>query len=59
MVDPPPFSMQQLKRLGIPSKLIETIIISHCHGDHDAGILQKVLDIHQIEVRSFEDLLKN
>ena len=50
MVDPPPFSIQRLKRMGIASRLIESIIISHCHGDHDAGVFQKVLDTQQIEV---------
>ena len=41
MVDPPPFSSQVLRKLGIPSILIEWIIISHCHADHDAGTFQK------------------
>jgi metal-dependent hydrolase (beta-lactamase superfamily II) len=50
MVDPPPFSIQRLKRMGVASRLIEGIIISHCHGDHDAGVFQKVLDTQQIEV---------
>lgn len=50
MVDPPPFSIQRLKRMGVASRLIESIIISHCHGDHDAGVFQKVLDTQQIEV---------
>ena len=50
MVDPPPFSVQKLKRMGVASHLIESIIISHCHGDHDAGVLQKVFDTQQVEV---------
>jgi hypothetical protein len=50
MVDPPPFSSQLLKKIGIPSILIEWIIISHCHADHDAGTFQKVLDASRIEV---------
>jgi len=50
MVDPPPFSTQQLKRMGVPSRLIDSVIISHCHGDHDAAILQKALDSHKVEV---------
>jgi len=50
MVDPPPFSTQQLKRMGVPSRLIDSVIISHCHGDHDAAILQKALDSHKVEL---------
>ena len=52
MVDPPPYSVNKLKRMGIPSRLIESVIISHCHGDHDAGVFQKVLDTFQVEVRA-------
>ena len=37
MVDPPPFCTYNLKKKGIPSTLIEGVIISHCHADHDAG----------------------
>jgi len=51
MVDPPPFSTQKLKRMGIPSRLIDSVIISHCHGDHDAAVFQKVLDTHKVEVK--------
>ena len=51
-MDPPPFAIQKLKRLGITNRLIETVIISHCHGDHDAGVFQKVLDTFQVEVRN-------
>lgn len=50
MVDPPPFSSQFLKKLGIPSILIEWIIISHCHADHDAGTFQKILEATRVEV---------
>ena len=37
MVDPPVFSTMFLKEMGIPSYLIRYIILTHCHGDHDAG----------------------
>lgn len=50
MVDPPPFSMHKLKKLGISSMSIEGIIISHCHADHDAGAFQKILDASKVEV---------
>lgn len=50
MVDPPPFSSQYLKKMGIPSVLIHAIIITHCHADHDAGTFTKLLDDCRIEV---------
>lgn len=48
MVDPPPFSSQYLKKLGIPSVIIVGIIITHCHADHDAGAFHKVLDEQRV-----------
>ncbi|KAL4474591.1 hypothetical protein ABPG73_016094 [Tetrahymena malaccensis] len=50
MVDPPPFSSQFLKKMGIPSVLIHGIIITHCHADHDAGTFTKLLDDSRVEV---------
>jgi len=37
MVDPPPYAMNYLKKMGLSSKYVKAIIISHCHSDHDAG----------------------
>ena len=51
MLDPPPFSYFALKKHAIPSSLIESVIISHCHADHDAGAFQKILESQKIEVR--------
>jgi hypothetical protein len=44
MVDPPPHSGAILKQEGIPSRLIQGIILTHCHADHDAGTFQKILE---------------
>lgn len=51
MLDPPPFSYFTLKKHAIPPSLIESVIISHCHADHDAGAFQKILESQKIEVR--------
>jgi len=37
MVDPPPFTNDYMRNLGINYSLINGVIISHCHADHDAG----------------------
>jgi len=50
MVDPPPFSTYLLKKIGISSVLIDAVILSHCHADHDSGVFQKVLDFQRVEV---------
>jgi len=59
MVDPPPFATQQLKRMGIPSRLIDSVIISHCHGDHDAAVFQKILDTHKVEIITTKTILRS
>lgn len=40
MIDPPPNSAIIH---GIPHSLIEAVIVTHCHADHDAGAFQKIL----------------
>ena len=50
MVDPPPFSTYWLKKIGISSVLIDAVILSHCHADHDSGVFQKILDFQRVEV---------
>jgi CRP-like cAMP-binding protein/ribonuclease BN (tRNA processing enzyme) len=43
MVDPPVHSTAKLLGLGVSPKWIDSIILTHCHADHDAGTLQKIL----------------
>lgn len=43
MVDPPTNSTVVLRENGIPSALIEAVVLTHCHADHDAGTFQKIL----------------
>ena len=43
MVDPPPHSTAILMQQCIPPSLIDGVIITHCHADHDAGTFQKIL----------------
>ncbi|KDO29025.1 hypothetical protein SPRG_06080 [Saprolegnia parasitica CBS 223.65] len=43
MVDPPPFSTSILIANSIPPLMIDGVIVTHCHADHDAGTFQKIL----------------
>ena len=43
MVDPPPNSSALLRENNIPPGIVDTVIITHCHADHDAGAFQKIL----------------
>jgi CRP-like cAMP-binding protein/ribonuclease BN (tRNA processing enzyme) len=44
LVDPPVDSTEVLRQNGVPPKLIDGIILSHCHADHDSGTFQKILE---------------
>lgn len=50
MVDPPINSGALLRQNGIPSGLIDALIVTHCHADHDAGTFQKILEESKIVV---------
>lgn len=43
MVDPPVNSAVDLVRLGVNPKILDAIILTHCHADHDSGTLQKIM----------------
>lgn len=59
MIDPPPFSSSALKELGVPPNMIEKIIISHCHADHDAGAFHKIIEASRIEFLSTPTILNS
>ena len=43
VVDPPVHSTDKLLHLGVNPKLIDSVILTHCHADHDAGTLQAMM----------------
>lgn len=59
MIDPPPYSSSALKDLGVPPNMIEKIIISHCHADHDAGAFHKIIEASRIEFLSTPTILNS
>ncbi len=44
MVDPPVNSTEWLRDSNVSPKLVDSIILTHCHADHDAGTFQKILE---------------
>ncbi|HMB01956.1 MAG TPA: cyclic nucleotide-binding domain-containing protein, partial [Spirochaetota bacterium] len=44
MVDPPVNSTEWLVKSNVNPKLIDSIILTHTHADHDAGTFQKILE---------------
>ncbi len=50
MVDPPVDSIEWLTDYEVNSKHIDSLILTHCHADHDSGTLQKILEEGRIKV---------
>lgn len=50
MVDPPVNSTEWLLSSNVNPKLIDSIILTHCHADHDAGTFQKIIEETRIQV---------
>ncbi|URA09461.1 cAMP/cGMP-dependent 3',5'-cyclic-AMP/GMP phosphodiesterase [Thermospira aquatica] len=50
MVDPPVNSTFWLSQSNVNPKLIDSVILTHCHADHDAGTFQKILEEFRIKI---------
>jgi CRP-like cAMP-binding protein len=59
LVDPPVHTTIWLRQNRINTRLIEDIILTHCHADHDGGTLQKILEETQIRIHTTETILGN
>jgi CRP-like cAMP-binding protein len=59
MVDPPPHTSTILKRAGISPRLIHSLILTHCHADHDAGTFQRILEESKMVVMTTPVILKS
>ena len=59
LVDPPVDSTKWLKTMDINPRLIDDCILSHCHADHDSGILQKLLEEKKINLYTTETVMES
>ncbi|HBD93061.1 MAG: hypothetical protein A2015_17480 [Spirochaetes bacterium GWF1_31_7] len=57
MIDPPVNSTEWLESSNVNPKLIDSIILTHCHADHDAGTFQKILEEGKITIYSTETVI--
>ena len=57
MVDPPVNSTEWLKQSNVNPKLIDSIILTHTHADHDAGTFQKILEEEKITIYSTKTVM--
>ena len=59
LVDPPVNSTEWLRENRINPRLIEDLILTHCHADHDSGTLQKVLEEGRIRIHATETVMRS
>lgn len=59
LVDPPVDTTEWLRSMGINPGQIDDCILSHCHADHDSGILQKLLEEKKINLYTTETVMES
>jgi len=57
MIDPPVDSTRWLRESNVNPKLINSVILTHCHADHDAGTFQKVLEEGKVTIYASETVI--
>jgi CRP-like cAMP-binding protein/phosphoribosyl 1,2-cyclic phosphodiesterase len=57
MVDPPVNSTEWLLDSNVSPKLTDSIILTHCHADHDAGTFQKILEEQRVTIYTTETVM--
>ncbi len=56
LVDPPVQTTEFLHMSGILRRTVHKVILTHCHSDHDSGLLRKILDGEKIEVYTLKTI---
>ena len=59
MIDPPVNTTEWLIDSNVSPKLTKSIILTHCHADHDAGTLQKILEEEKVAVYSTSTVINS
>lgn len=52
LVDPPVHTTQWMKAHNLDQRLVEDILLTHCHADHDSGTLQKVMEEGRVRLHT-------
>jgi CRP-like cAMP-binding protein len=59
LIDPPVNSTSWLKNNHINARLIEDLVLTHCHADHDSGTLQKILEEGRMRLHTTETIMRS
>lgn len=50
LVDPPIDATDLLRAASVAPHTVDSMILTHCHADHDAGVLQKILEAGRVSL---------
>lgn len=59
LVDPPAHTTQWMKARNLDSRLVEDILLTHCHADHDSGTLQKVMEEGRVRLHTTATVMES
>lgn len=59
MVDPPVDAIEWLAGYDLDPRQIDSLILTHCHADHDAGTLQKIVQEGRVTVYTTHTVLSS
>lgn len=59
LVDPPVDATELLREQGVPSRLVDGVILTHCHADHDSGTFQKLLEERRVHLYTTPTVLRS
>jgi CRP-like cAMP-binding protein/phosphoribosyl 1,2-cyclic phosphodiesterase len=57
LVDPPADATAILRDAGVPSTQVTSVILTHCHADHDSGVFQKLLEAGRCDLYTTPTIL--
>jgi len=57
LVDPPTDATDVLRAAGIAPGMVDAVVLTHCHADHDAGVLQKILEAGRVSLYTTPTIL--
>ena len=59
LVDPPAHTTQWMKARNLDSRLVEDILLTHCHADHDSGTLQKIMEEGRVRLHTTATVMES
>ena len=59
LVDPPCDATATLEAAGVPPRQVDSVILTHCHADHDSGVFQKVLQEGRVNLYTTPTILSS